>query len=155
MPRITVPRPTASSHVGPARLLLAAAFTVGSLGACDRTPRAAPQGTPSPDALITDTLHQLGEAASLSTSGREREAVAAWTLSYDLFKRHLLPSVRAKDPGHALEIEVRYGRVRAGLREGAQVEEDALWIDAALDDARPWLEPAVGQTATDPAVPLR
>lgn len=68
-----------------------------------------------PDERITDVQHLLGEAAALHAATRRTKAQATWQVAYDLFREHLLPSLRALDAEQALQAEYTFGRLRRAL----------------------------------------
>lgn len=118
------------------------------------TPEVPPEAVldgPARVELLGDVQHLLGEAVGAHGAGDRVAALRAWDAAYRRFHDHLVRHVRARDPGEALALEYRLGRLRDALagprgRPGPAFEA----LDRELASLRSLLEgaeaPAEGAT---------
>lgn len=96
--------------------------------------------TDDPVLLLGDLQHLLGEAVAAYGADDLATAERDWTDAVVLWRDQVGPTVRAKDPRKALEVEYALGRLGDQLRRGGQ--RPAVLhkeLDRSLRDLEPWL----------------
>jgi hypothetical protein len=142
-----LPRPAMPSLLAVLPLLLIGCPTPEPVVA-GPTPAVSTPAIDDPSELITDVQHLLGETAALHAAERYVEADRTWQSAYNLFQKHLAPTLRLQDPTGTLAIEYAFGQLRSEVQHrSGRPKPLARSLEVHLEDHRAALVTALTPAA--------